>query len=187
MFFKRKGLVLALSALLVSPGLWAGGTHGDGHHGDASAKDSAGNGHGAMHADAHGHAQGGHAASAVGTQGDPKRVTRTINVELLDSMRFVFSPKMQLKRGDVVRFVVRNAGAIRHEFSIGNAAEQEAHRAMMRQMPDMVHEDANSVTVEPGQTRELVWAFTGESQVELACNIPGHSEAGMTASVSLGS
>jgi len=54
-------------------------------------------------------------------------------------------------------------------------------------MPDMVHEDANSVTVEPGQTRELVWAFTGESQVELACNIPGHSEAGMTASVSLGS
>jgi uncharacterized cupredoxin-like copper-binding protein len=187
MFFIRKGLILGLSALLVSPAILAGGTHGGGHHGNSGTAGGASANNNHMHGGGHAHAQGGDVASAVGTQGDPKRVTRTINVELLDSMRFVFSPKMQLKRGDVVRFVVRNAGAIRHEFSIGNAAEQEAHRAMMRQMPDMVHEDANSVTVEPGQTRELVWAFTGESQVELACNIPGHSEAGMTASVSLGS
>lgn len=182
MLFKRKGLVLALSALLLSPGLWAGGTHGDG-----STKDSAGHHHGAMHTGDHGNAQSGHAASAVGTQGNPSQVTRIIDVELLDSMRFAFSPKMQLKHGDVVRFVVRNTGAIRHEFSIGSGEEQEAHRAMMRQMPGMVHEDDNSVTVEPGQTRELVWAFTGENQVVFACNIPGHSEAGMTASVNLGS
>lgn len=192
MLFKRKGLVLVLSALLVSPGLWAGGTHGDGHHGDghhgdASINKGAGHGHSAMRTHDHGHAQGGHAASAVGAPGDPNQVTRIFDVKLLDSMRFAFSPKMQLKRGDVVRFVVRNTGAIQHEFSIGSAAEQEAHRAMMRQMPNMVHEDANSVTVEPGQTRELVLAFTGESQVVFACNIPGHSEAGMTASVSLGS
>lgn len=184
MLLKRNSLILALGALLVSPGLWAGGTHGDGHHGHSAAT---GHAHGTMHKDDHGHAQGGIAASAVGAQGNPSQVTRIINVELLDSMRFAFSPKMQLKRGDVVRFVVRNTGAIRHEFSIGSAAEQEAHRAMMRKMPGMVHEDANSVTVEPGQTRELVWAFTGDNQVVFACNIPGHSEAGMTASVSLGS
>ena len=63
MLSKRKCLILGLRALLVSPGVWAGGTHGDGHHGDSPTKNSAGHGHGSVHTDDHGHAQGGHAAS----------------------------------------------------------------------------------------------------------------------------
>lgn len=185
MLLKKMIRILVLGASLISPGIWAAGFHDGGHSGGDTAETASGHPHGGMHADGHGHAQGGHMASAVGSQGDPNNVTRTIDVELLDSMRLTFSPALNLKRGDVVRFVVRNTGAIRHEFSIGSAAEQDAHRAMMRQTPDMVHKDPNSVTVDPGQTQDLVWAFNGEDQVVFACNIPGHSEAGMTTSVIL--
>ena len=172
MFYDSKSVVFAFTVLLSSPALWAAGSHAGGHH--------AGSAHGAA-----AHAGGGHAASAVGMSGEPSQVTRTIEVQLLDSMRFAFTPALRLQHGDVVRFVVHNRGEIRHEFSIGNAAEQRAHRLMMQKMPDMVHEDSNSVTVEPGQTRELVWRFSGEEPVVFACNIPGHAEAGMTASTNL--
>ena len=52
---------------------------------------------------------------------------------------------------------------------------------MMRQMPRMVHEDPNTLTVEPGDTKVLTWRFEGDDPVVFACNIPGHSEAGMVA------
>ena len=43
----------------------------------------------------------------------------------------------------------------------------------------MVHHDGNTVTVKPGETKELTWKFKGNSDVVFACNIPGHFEAGM--------
>ena len=82
-------------------------------------------------------------------------------------------------------FPVTNRGQVRHEFSIGSADEQDAHRVMMRKMPNMVHNDPNTVTVDPGQTRELTWRFGGDQPVVLACNIPGHAEAGMVATAML--
>jgi uncharacterized cupredoxin-like copper-binding protein len=35
------------------------------------------------------------------------------------------------------------------------------------------------VLVEPGQTKELVWKFTKATELDFACNMPGHYEAGM--------
>ena len=148
----------------------AGGTHSGGHHHDDSAD----------------HSPGGH-ASAVGAPAGAESVTQTIHVDLLDTMRFAFNAPLSLKHGDVVRFVVKNRGQIRHEFSIGNESEQDAHRAMMRSMPNMVHDDPNAVTVEPGDTKELIWRFEGSDPVVFACNIPGHVEAGMIKKVKLGS
>ena len=55
----------------------------------------------------------------------------------------------------------------------------------MRNMPEMIHQDPNAVTVEPGETRELVWRFDGEQPVVFACNIPGHAEAGMVSTAML--
>ena len=146
----------------------AGGTHSGGHHHDDPAD----------------HSQGGH-VSAVGAPAGAESVTRTIHVDLLDTMQFAFDVPLDLKQGEVVRFVVTNRGQIRHEFSIGSADEQDAHREMMRNMPNMVHDDPNAVTVDPGQTRELIWRFQGDQPVVFACNIPGHSEAGMVAKAML--
>ena len=163
--------LLILSIVAVFPLIaFAGGAHDDGHHhGDQSS---------GMHEES------GH-ASAVGGPGVATAVNQIVQVDLLDSMRFAFDTPLALTRGDVVRFVVTNRGQLRHEFSIGNEQEQDAHRAMMQKMPDMVHEDPNTVTVEPGDTKELIWRFEGEDPIVFACNIPGHAEAGMVATAML--
>ena len=131
--------------------------------------------------DGAGHGDGGHHAadSAVGKPAQGMAATKTYQVSMLDSMKFVFNQKPDLSPGDVVKFVVTNNGKIPHEFSIGNAAEQAKHNEMMKKMPDMQHEDGNTVTVQPGQRKELVWQFAGHDEVVFACNVPGHFEAGM--------
>ena len=44
----------------------------------------------------------------------------------------------------------------------------------------MGHDDPNSVLLNPGETKELVWRFSGrDQQLEFACNVPGHYQAGM--------
>ena len=48
-----------------------------------------------------------------------------------------------------------------------------------------MHHDANSVTVEPGQTGDLVWQFTRAGTVDFACLQPGHFEAGMKGTVNV--
>lgn len=129
---------------------------------------------------AHNHATHSHkAVSTVGTPFDASKATKTIRVDLLDSMRFEFHEKMSIKEGDIVRFVVTNQGEIDHEFSIGSEKEQKAHLEMMKQMPNMVHNDGTAITVKPKETKELTWKFTKKETVMFACNIPAHFEAGM--------
>ncbi|ROM91017.1 plastocyanin/azurin family copper-binding protein [Pseudomonas brassicacearum] len=43
----------------------------------------------------------------------------------------------------------------------------------------MKHDDPNSVLIEPGKTAELTWTFKKAGNLEFACNIPGHYQAGM--------
>ncbi|CEG59257.1 Copper-binding protein (fragment) (plasmid) [Legionella fallonii LLAP-10] len=52
---------------------------------------------------------------------------------------------------------------------------------MMRAMPNMVHEDGNTITLKPGETKTLTWKFksTPGHEIVFSCNIPGHFEAGM--------
>lgn len=47
----------------------------------------------------------------------------------------------------------------------------------------MLHDDPNSVLVEPGKTAELVWKFTKVATLQFSCNIPAHPEAGMVGQV----
>lgn len=42
-----------------------------------------------------------------------------------------------------------------------------------------MHHDGNSVLVEPGKTAELTWTFGAATELEFACNMPGHYQAGM--------
>lgn len=175
--------VISMFSLSLSLNALAGG-EGNHQHMDHSKMNhdqmSSGMDHSQMN-----HEHGNKALSASGEPGVAEEVTKTIKLETVDAMRFNFERLPEINSGDVVRFVVTNKGQINHEFSIGNAAEQKSHQAMMRQMPDMVHEDGNSITVKPGETRELIWKFKGDPKVVFACNIPGHAEAGMTHSMNL--
>ena len=161
----RNRLLLTCLSLLLSGPVAAAGEHQ--HE------------HGAGHDHHHGDGHEGHGVSKAGAPASAGQAGKTIKVTMLDTMRFKFNEPLEIKHGDTVRFVVQNEGEMRHEFSISNAEEQKAHAAMMRKMPDMHHEDGNTITLAPGEQGELVWHFDGESEVVFACNIPGHSEAGM--------
>lgn len=41
------------------------------------------------------------------------------------------------------------------------------------------HDHANGVLVAPGEQAELVWTFTEAADLQFACNVPGHYQAGM--------
>ena len=43
----------------------------------------------------------------------------------------------------------------------------------------MEHDDPNSVLLEPGKSGEIIWKFTKATELEFACNVPGHYDAGM--------
>jgi uncharacterized cupredoxin-like copper-binding protein len=123
-------------------------------------------------------------ASSVGKPGNANTATRTVDVTMLDTMRFE-PPAIDVKKGETIHFVVRNEGKVRHEMTLGSKQELKEHADMMRAMPNMTHHDANSVTVEPGQTGDLVWQFTRAGTVDFACLQPGHFEAGMKGTVSV--
>ena len=123
-------------------------------------------------------------ASALGKPGEVKNVTRTIEVGMNDTMRF--SPdKIAAKRGETIRFVVKNNGKVKHEMVLGTLKELKEHAALMRKFPEMEHADPNQISVDPGKTGELVWQFTKDGTFDFACLQPGHFEAGMVGKVSV--
>ena len=134
-----------------------------------------------------GHHDHQHEARSGGYFGHPGKadaVNRTVALNAGDDMRFQ-PGKLAVKAGETIRFVVRNTGKVRHEFMLGGAAEQAEHAKMMQQMPGMVHEEPNALTLEPGQEKKLIWRFTEPGDVEFACHVPGHYEAGMKGAVSI--
>ena len=129
-----------------------------------------------------GHAHEDSHASAVGEPAPNATPTRTIEVSLNDQFQIAFQDSLEgIRPGAVVRFVVTNVGEIRHEFSIGNAAEQREHHQMMLENPNMAHDDGSTISLAAGETGELTWRFEGEGEVVFACHLPGHFEAGMVA------
>ncbi len=128
---------------------------------------------------------GGHAAD-FGAPGDPGNVTRSIDVEMSDEMRYR-PDSISVKRGETIRFVVRNTGNVRHEMVLGTIKELKEHAELMRKFPEMEHDDPNQVSVEPGKTGELIWEFTRDGTFDFACLEPGHFEAGMVGKIKVGS
>lgn len=152
----------------------------------------------ALGAGAHGE---GHGQNAKGGEpGKASEASRTLTVEMHDNY---YQPEsIEVKPGETVRLVVENKGSLVHEFNIGSPTMHEAHRDEMQMMVNhgvikgdhidhemmemdmgngqsMKHDDPNSVLLEPGETGEIVWKFTDAAQLQFACNVPGHYQAGM--------
>jgi uncharacterized cupredoxin-like copper-binding protein len=149
----------------------------------------------------------GHGESAeIGKAGDPAKVTRTIEIVMYDN--YYEPEKITLKQGETVRFVVKNAGELVHEFNIATADMHLAHAPEMMMMvdhgvlePDRInweaakkmqatmghgmHAEPNSLLLEPGKSGEIVWTFPDHAELQFACNIPGHYDAGMQGPIKL--
>jgi uncharacterized cupredoxin-like copper-binding protein len=127
---------------------------------------------------AHGNTTPGHDATVFGQPGEPAKASRTIDVATSDDMRFT-PASFTVKRGETIRFVVHNHGAVEHELVIGTDQVLREHAKEMREMPGMEHRDPNAVRVRPGGQGELTWTFDRAGRFSVACLVPGHYEAGM--------
>ncbi|MFI9654980.1 cupredoxin family protein [Guyparkeria sp. GHLCS8-2] len=132
-------------------------------------------------ASAGGNHGGGHEAMP-GSVGDPDEVDRTIEVTMDDQFRFD-PAHIQVEAGQTIRFALENTGNQPHEMVIGTLAELKEHAEQMRRNPGMKHEEPNMLRLDGGETGEIVWHFTSPGEVDFACLIPGHLEAGMKGTV----
>lgn len=117
-----------------------------------------------------------------GRTGDPKKVTRTVDIEMLDTMRFK-PDSITVRQGDTLRLRVRNAGKVLHELVIGTDKELQEHAELMKKHPDMEHDEPYMAHIDPGKRGEIVWQFTRTGDFKFACLIPGHFEAGMVGTI----
>lgn len=113
-----------------------------------------------------------------GREGDPKKANRIVRVGMADTMRFTPS-ELTFKRGEIVKFIVRNNGKVMHEMVLGTMQELKEHAELMKKHPGMEHDEPYMAHVGPGKAETIVWQFTKAGEFYFGCLIPGHFEAGM--------
>lgn len=151
-----------------------------------------------------GHGHGDHDGASIGSPGTAP--SRTVAIALFDNY---YEPEsLSIAQGETVKFVLTNSGDFVHEFNINTPEEHASHGTHMQMMVDMgmiapdkinrtamaaskgtdhdmSHDEPNSVLLEPGETRELIWTFNTDAELEFACNIPGHYDSGMAGAVNI--
>jgi uncharacterized cupredoxin-like copper-binding protein len=120
--------------------------------------------------------------TAFGREGDPRKAKRVIKIEMSDTMRY-FPDHVRVKKGETVRFDVRNVGALPHEMVLGTMDDLKKHAHAMKKHGEMAHDDANIAHVAPGESGRIVWQFTRAGEFYYGCLVPGHFDAGMIGTI----
>ena len=142
----------------------------------------------------------------IGSKGKESEVSRVIKVIMYDNY---YEPNsFKVNAGETIKFEVENAGMLVHEFNIANKMMHIKHQPEMQKMTEngillafsidkekmkkmakmdksMAHSHNNSVLLEPKQKGEIIWKFDDAVNIEIACNVPGHYQAGMIAKVDI--
>ena len=140
----------------------------------------------------------------IGEKGKLSEVNRTIEIKMYDNY---YEPKeINIKKGETIKFIVFNYGELVHEFNIATKEMHIKHQPEMMKMVEnqilladkidkkkmkemakkdhsMGHSHSNSVLLEPNQSAELIWKFSTDINLEVACNVPGHYQSGMVANI----
>ena len=68
---------------------------------------------------------------AWGIAGNAKAAKRSVEFRMSDTMRFT-PDRLDVKRGETLKLVIRNEGQMLHEFVLGTKAELDEHAALDR-------------------------------------------------------
>src|SRR5688572_12923108 len=112
---------------------------------------------------------------SAGEPGDPKRPSRTIVVVMneVDAKMVYIPDRIEVRRGEQIKFILRNIGEGDHEFLLATTAENLKHGEEMKKNPDMEHDEPNGKRVASKKTAELIWKFSKAGEFEYGCLIPG--------------
>ena len=126
-------------------------------------------------------------SGSYGEPADASEADRTIEINVDNDLAFE-PADFEVAVGEVVTFRLSNTGDVEHEFVLGDQAAQDEMAEMMESGDDHggSGEMSNAVSVHPGETEELTWRFTSEGTVLIGCHVPGHWEAGMQGTVTVG-
>ena len=142
----------------------------------------------------------------IGSKGNVNDISRVIKVIMYDN--YYEPSSFQINAGETIKFEVENAGELVHEFNIANKMMHMKHQPEMEKMVEneilfadsidkdkmkkmakmdksMGHSHSNSVLLEPKQKGDIIWKFDNAVNIEVACNVPGHYQAGMVAKVNI--
>ncbi|HDZ71654.1 cupredoxin family protein [Aurantimonas sp. C2-6-R+9] len=151
---KRLFIATAFAAALVATSASAGGKHGGGHEDEV----------------------------AIGKAGKAATADRTIEITMLETEDgdMLFEPsKIEVKKGETIRFVIANDGVLEHEFVMDTSEGVQEHKLLMEKFPEMEHADPNAIRLPAEEAGEIVWTFTKAGDFQFACLIPGHYDMGM--------
>ena len=134
---------------------------------------------------AKGHSHGHDDETAYGMPGNPKKKSRIVEVSMKEGEGTMsFEPSLiNVKKGEQIRFKIKNVGELDHEIVIATLAENLKHAKEMERFPGMEHVDPNAKRLKPKASGEILWRFTKAGEFDMSCLIPGHREAGMTGKV----
>lgn len=107
-----------------------------------------------------------------------------VEVSLADQLR-IEPASMTVPAGVPVTFVVTNAGALEHEFYLGDEEAQAAHGAEMLEVGGMRHDEPEGIAVAPGETKELTYTFAEPGETLAGCHVAGHYAGGMKADITV--
>lgn len=119
-----------------------------------------------------------------GIAGNAKAGMRTVEFRMTDNMRFT-PDKIEVKQGETVKLIIKNSGAVMHEFVLGTKKELEEHAALMLKFPNMEHDEPYMAHVPAGKTAEIIWTFNRTGDFDFACLIAGHYQAGMVGKITV--
>jgi len=132
---------------------------------------------------ASGHDKHSHESYSAGEPGNPKKPSRTIEVEMSE---MAYTPsRIEVKRGEQIRFVIRNVGKEDHEFLLATTEDNLKHAEAMKKNPRMEHDDPNGVRLAPNKSAEILWKFSKRGTFEYSCLIPDHRDYGMIGKVTV--
>ena len=122
-----------------------------------------------------------HAGFSAGEPGNPKKPSRDVVITMREGDgKMIFNHNyVEVRRGEQIRFILKNAGDLDHEFVLATIKDNDKHAKLMMKYPNMEHDDPNAKRVATKKSGELLWRFTKAGEFEFACLIPGHREAGM--------
>ena len=142
----------------------------------------------------------------IGEKGNPNNIDRTINIKMYDNY---YEPNfIEVKKGETIIYIVQNLCEMVHENNIATKEMHIKHQPEMQKLMehgillvdkiDMVkmkemskkdhslsHSHSNSIMLEPKKTGVIIWKFSKNISLEMACNVPGHYESGMVGKIVL--
>src|SRR3954465_679764 len=123
-----------------------------------------------------------------GRPAGPGGAERPVRIEMSDQMRFT-PALVEAKRGETLRFIVLNRGAVMHEMVLGTMDDLKQHAELMQKMQENshhghhggehVHGGPGMVHLAPGKSSQFGWQFVRAGEFYYGCLIPGHFDAGM--------